>query len=153
MDKGFDIDLLVVDGSGIKEAIVNNKLPFHSLNEKKYLRLALQKMYLKNHFDIIHCHKNNEYSIVKSFSKEYGIPCIAHYHSHAIPKPALFVGFDAFIASSPNVFGFMQKANKKYGLGIKYIEFIHPPHDEDRILTFQPTASKVDFFRIILMLM
>ena len=87
LDKGYDINLLVADGSGINEQLLTSKLPFSSISQKNNLKIALEKMHLKNHFDIIHCHKGNEYSIVKSFSKEYGISCIAHYHSHAIPKP------------------------------------------------------------------
>jgi glycosyltransferase involved in cell wall biosynthesis len=147
LNKGYNINLLVADKSGIKKRLLEEGLPFSSIRSKKNLKRALVRKYSKRYLDIIHCHKGDEYSVVRDFSKQLGISCIAHYHSHNFPRPNLFKGFDAFIASSPKIFNFMQEANREEGLGIKYIEFIPPPHDEDKFLNFTPVESRTDFFK------
>jgi len=157
LKRGYDITLFVARGSMTEAALKAKGLPYYSgdilslkirsQDFKDTLYAYLLKICIDRKIDIIHCHKDNEFEPVKKVGQVLNIATIAHYHSHQNPEPLSLKNFNAFIAASPRVAQFMEKANAEHNLGIKKVAFIHPPHNEDIFLKFSPTASRSEFFK------
>lgn len=159
LNKNYNINILVATGSKIEKkldnlgldhyhiALLNSLRKKHIKEFRQNLFSSLIKICKNKKIDIIHCHKEYEYEVVASVAKFLKISAVAHYHSHEIPEPKLFKGFDVFIASSPKISEFMKSANVQYVLGIKDVQFISPPHNEDRFVNFVPPSdSRKEFF-------
>ncbi len=165
-DNGYDAFMLIPNNSKIEEQLKKTSFCYYkcdvlndlrSLSEgviyplpKDYCQHLYDILFLickKHHIDIIHCHKPWEYYVAQKVAHNLGIRVIAHYHTHIVPDPKMFKDFDAFIGSSPAIVDFMKAANGKELLHIKQVEFIHPPHDEEKFLNFVPSLSKEAFFK------
>ncbi len=152
--KGYAISLMVAKGSSFEKELDKRLIPHCSTDlfngRARSKEDACQFLYTfccEHNIDIIHCHKDTEYAIVKVVAKMLNISAIAHYHSHEMPSPLNFKDFDAFISSSPRVAEFMKKANQQHGLGLNQVEFIHPPHNEINLINLHPTLTRNDFFK------
>ncbi|MFH1831301.1 MAG: glycosyltransferase family 4 protein [bacterium] len=100
----------------------------------------------KDNINIIHCHRPKEYRVVQKVAKKLGIASVAFYHSYEIPDPVLFRGFSAFMAADFKVVAFMDEANKRLNLGIKSVEHICPPYNDQRLINFVPEHSTREQF-------
>jgi glycosyltransferase involved in cell wall biosynthesis len=162
LKKGYDIRVLIPKDSPIEDEFRKRQMPFYRtdilketsstessvVNFKKALYSQICYICKKRKIDIIHCHKAHEYQTVIEVAKKLGIRAIAHYHLSQLPKLDLFKGFDAVLASSPLVAKFLIDANQKQALDIKIVDYVYPPHNEEKFLNFLPIwKTKRDFFK------
>lgn len=155
-NKGFNIDILVAQDSPIANELADKNLPYYSTNVlnhsgkkdfNKILYSHIEYICKQKKIDVIHCNKPYEYPIVKQVANNLNISSIANYHSYALPDLKKFVGFDGFIAVSPLITEYVKNEVKSKELDIKFIDFIYPPHNEEKFLNFIPTKSKKEFFK------
>jgi len=67
--------------------------------------------------------------------------------SRKAPGTSILVGFDGFISVSPLISEYVKNINNNNPLNIRFIDFIYPPHNEEKFLNFIPTKSRKEFFK------
>ncbi|MFA6535596.1 MAG: glycosyltransferase family 4 protein [Candidatus Babeliales bacterium] len=111
------------------------------------LTKILDEICHKDKIDILHVHKHWEYKAAKSIAHKLNIAAVAFYHSFVFPDPEKFRGFDAVMLANPSVAEYLNIQNTELSLGIKNIEFICPPHNDEKFLKFVPTCDRKTFFK------
>ena len=111
------------------------------------LTKILDEICHKDKIDIIHVHKPWEYKAAKSVARKLNIASAAFYHSFKFSDPEKFRGFDAVMLANPSVAEYLKIQNTELSLAIKNIEFICPPHNDEKFLKFVPTCDRKTFFK------
>ena len=158
LKKQYDTHIVTTTNSYTEKTLKEMNYPFFSIdiwgtnknsfNKKLYdflLNICIEKK-----IDIIHCNKHFEYKIASLVAKKLKIKVIGSYHLSRHDAYKYFKDFDAVITTSPPATTYLNKANKKFNLGINHIKFIPPPFNEERILNFTPMfKTKKEFFKTI----
>jgi glycosyltransferase involved in cell wall biosynthesis len=112
-------------------------------NSNANLAKELEEICRREAIDIINVHKPWDYDAAKIVAKKLGIGSVAFYHSYEMPTHRYFNGFDAVFSVNPQIVVRLQQEKD----ASEVVEFMNPPFDEGRLLSFKAQRDRKTFFR------
>lgn len=147
--------------SPIQKNLMLSQLPHYSSHADKILKYnfklyeqtvseQIRKLCIKHKVNIIHCHKPYHLRLLRNAIKGLPVKLVLMYHGSRIPETdyLTFKNLDGIIAVNFGAQNIIVQANKTYQLGIKQIEQIFPPFNENRFLNYESmNISRKQFFK------
>lgn len=144
--------LFVCHGSPLQKSLTKSKLPHYSSHAdqlikynfrlyEKTLSEQIRKLCIKHNVSLIHCHKPYHLALLKEAIRGLQVKLILMYHGSRISESdyRAFRNLDGIITASFYAKNLITQANESDLLGIKIIEQIFPPFNEERFLSYKPT--------------
>ncbi|MFA6263023.1 MAG: glycosyltransferase family 4 protein [Candidatus Babeliales bacterium] len=159
---GYNVRILVREGSKIQSELINANLPHYVICMKKdeflqtkgttlqaLLASAIDEVCTREKIDVVHTNKALELRAALELKAKFNFAIVVQHHSYEHPTNMDQIRCaDAFLSTSPNVIKDIKNENTHCNLGIKNIEFIPPMTLDNHFLNFSPTyRSKQTFFK------
>lgn len=151
LKEGYNVKLLIAKDSELEKSLKELKISYYTYKKYTIFKTAIQpgfysaiyKICEDDKIDILHCNLHRETIAAKKVAQSLPVKVVLTRHSPQKIKSKYIENLDGFIGVNPEIV-----ENAKYqNLNIKHFEFIPPIFNEEKLINFNSTETKKDFFK------
>ena len=146
--KGYNVQIIIPKNSVLEKKFSEEKLPFYSYKQSKFikpnrqpgLRKVISNIIKKHDINIVHCNRAKDTHLLKGVSPN--VKLILTRHAPSLIRNKYIKKFDAIAGVNKDFVNTIQKMFPK-----KTIIHLTPFFSGDESLNFIPNTNKQDFFK------